>query len=156
MKLTEEECLNAFNELEYYLCELEEIKTGVSVYCIFDENLDVFNQLIKEYFELLTRYEKLDEYTNKQDVYIEELEMKEENDVVFLCDRKQCVNCSSECKHTTHIEHAMNFEKQGKIWFEKEPKNAILRESIHYAHFSKYQGTEKKRNALKIKALKRF
>ena len=133
--MNEQEVLKAFYDVAIAASETRKV----------DDQISIVRNVIKEYFEFLTRYEKLDEYTNK-----------EENYVAFLCNRKQCVNCSSECKHTTHIEHAMNFEKQGKIWFEKEPKTAILRESIHHAHFSKYQGTEKKRNALKIKALKRF
>ena len=48
--------------------------------------------------------------------------------IFYLCDRKACENCSSECKHTTDIRHAINFQQYhadgveaGDFW-EKEPK----------------------------------
>ena len=50
MKLTKEECEMALTEIEYSLCELEEIKTGVVVNCLFDENLETIKQLIEEHF----------------------------------------------------------------------------------------------------------
>lgn len=31
--------------------------------------------------------------------------------VFFLCDRKQCENCSPECRHTTDVSHAVNFHQ---------------------------------------------
>lgn len=32
-------------------------------------------------------------------------------EIVYLCDRRNCDNCSgSECKHTSNIKHAKNFE----------------------------------------------
>lgn len=31
--------------------------------------------------------------------------------ILYLCDRKACENCNSECKHTTDIQHAVNFEQ---------------------------------------------
>lgn len=47
--------------------------------------------------------------------------------ILYLCDRKACENCSSECKHTTDIRHAINFQQYhadgveaGDFW-EKEP-----------------------------------
>ena len=48
--LTKEECLEALSEIEYSLCELEEIKAGVVVNCLFDENLETIKQLIEEHF----------------------------------------------------------------------------------------------------------
>lgn len=50
--LTEKECREALTEIEESLCELEEIKTGVRVSCLFDENLEIVKQLFKEHFEL--------------------------------------------------------------------------------------------------------
>ena len=48
--LTKEECEKALSEIEYSLCELEETKTGVDVYCLIDENIEIVKQLIKEHF----------------------------------------------------------------------------------------------------------
>ena len=53
MMLTKEECEMALTEIEYSLCELEEIKTGVVVNCLFDENLETIKQLIEEHFDNL-------------------------------------------------------------------------------------------------------
>lgn len=30
--------------------------------------------------------------------------------VLYICDRKKCENCYENCKHTTDIKHAKNFE----------------------------------------------
>ena len=50
MMLTKEGCERALTEIEDSLCELEETKTGVVVYCLFDENLEIVKQLIEEHF----------------------------------------------------------------------------------------------------------
>lgn len=37
------------------------------------------------------------------------------NNICYLCDKKQCANCSSEtgfCYHTTKIEHAVNWNTE--------------------------------------------
>lgn len=40
-------------------------------------------------------------------------------DVIFLCDGKQCEVCHvNECRHTTDITHAMNFKKSGDAYWE--------------------------------------
>lgn len=42
-------------------------------------------------------------------------------DVLYLCDRKACGHkCSQECKHTSDVNHAINFELIGSAYFEKE------------------------------------
>ncbi len=43
------------------------------------------------------------------------------NDVFYICDRQRCEECFSECKRTTDITHAINFERlsNGK-YIEKE------------------------------------
>ena len=51
MMLTEKECKEALSEIEYSLCESEEIKAGVVVTCLFDENLETIKQLIEEHFD---------------------------------------------------------------------------------------------------------
>ena len=38
----------------------------------------------------------------------------------YICNRKKCNNCSSECHHCNDIEHAKNFEKIGAVYFEKD------------------------------------
>lgn len=43
--------------------------------------------------------------------------------VLYLCDEEQCENCSTECKHTTDIDHARNFNKEYGIYVEKEENN---------------------------------
>ena len=30
--------------------------------------------------------------------------------VLYICDRMKCEHCSNECRHTTDIKHAKNFE----------------------------------------------
>ncbi len=43
-----------------------------------------------------------------------------EKEILYICDRTLCENCHEECRHTTRIDHAVNFEKiEGYIW-EKE------------------------------------
>lgn len=59
MALTEEECKAAVNDIEYDLCELEERKTGVDVCCLYNENLEIFRELVREYFQLKEKYNKL-------------------------------------------------------------------------------------------------
>ncbi len=42
-------------------------------------------------------------------------------DVIFLCDGKQCEVChNNECCHTNDISHAKNFEKIGDSYWEVE------------------------------------
>lgn len=43
-------------------------------------------------------------------------------DVLYSCDLKACDPCPhTECKHTSDISHAVNFERVGNNhWFEKE------------------------------------
>lgn len=37
--------------------------------------------------------------------------------MLFICDRKACKSCYSECKHTMNIEHAVNRHNlNGKIF----------------------------------------
>ena len=59
MALTEEECKAAVNDIEYDLCDLEERKTGVDVCCLYNENLEIFRELVREYFQLKEKYNKL-------------------------------------------------------------------------------------------------
>ena len=34
----------------------------------------------------------------------------------YICDRKQCANCSyPECRHTTNIEHSVNYKEEPNI-----------------------------------------
>lgn len=48
--------------------------------------------------------------------------MDDTNKILYLCDRKACSNCSyPECKHTTNICHAVNFEcldEKNDVWQE--------------------------------------
>ncbi|ADL03361.1 hypothetical protein [Lacrimispora saccharolytica] len=44
--------------------------------------------------------------------------------IMFLCDRRACDTCLKECKHTSDIKHAENFQLSmgGKRFIEKETK----------------------------------
>lgn len=57
--------------------------------------------------------------------------------VFYICDRKKCERCSSECLHTSDYKHAANktvipkdlsisfkMDQFGSLW-EKEPKNTL-------------------------------
>jgi hypothetical protein len=38
-------------------------------------------------------------------------------DVLYICNRKKCPNCSDECKHTKDPRYAKNFElEEGKAY----------------------------------------
>ena len=50
-KLTKKECLEAYDDLYWNLCEVEEKETGVDVCCLFDENLEKIKELINEHFD---------------------------------------------------------------------------------------------------------
>jgi len=41
--------------------------------------------------------------------------------VLYKCDKKQCKSCSiqKDCRHTTNINHAVNFTCEGNIFIEK-------------------------------------
>lgn len=32
-------------------------------------------------------------------------------DILYTCDRKICVNCHEECRHTTNVNHAANWDR---------------------------------------------
>ena len=60
------------------------------------------------------------------------LRKEEPMDVLYLCNRKKCENCSDECIHTKDVRYAKNFELQehwspsGEYFMyavEKEPAN---------------------------------
>ena len=47
--------------------------------------------------------------------------------IVYLCDRKKCTNCMESCKHTSDINHAVNFDHMtfgGEHW-EKDPNEKL-------------------------------
>lgn len=52
--------------------------------------------------------------------------------IFFICDRKKCETCAAECKYTSDVMHAANFESVDRIadgqnigatndYFEKDP-----------------------------------
>lgn len=70
MMLTEKECKEALSEIEDNLCELEQIKTGVVVNCLFDKNLETINQLIEEHFSNPPlKFEELQEIETYYHIY---------------------------------------------------------------------------------------
>ena len=48
--------------------------------------------------------------------------------ILYLCDRRTCEKCSPECRHTTDITHARNFELglDGMSWIEVPQVIAFL------------------------------
>lgn len=49
-------------------------------------------------------------------------------EVIYLCDRKRCKECSPLCKHTNDITHAVNFKKDGDDYFENSSTEVLLEE----------------------------
>lgn len=52
-------------------------------------------------------------------------ETEAKQNIVYLCDRKQCKNCSDTCRHTSDINHAVNFEHltyDGQHWEKEIPE----------------------------------
>lgn len=93
MKLTREICATA----------LTNMLTNAKKINAYD--VQIFETLINNYFDIIRAY--TDEY---------------KKDVVYICDQRECDNCSNFCKHTSNIEHAKNFEKVGSIYYEKIKK----------------------------------
>ena len=54
------------------------------------------------------------------------MDRKEMNKILYLCDTKDCcTSCNhTECKHTSNIEHATNFERKidGSYWEKEQSK----------------------------------
>lgn len=49
------------------------------------------------------------------------------NDVMYLCDRKRCENCTyPRCKYTTDISHAANFHRTIGGYWEEELAKCLL------------------------------
>ena len=67
---------------------------------------------------------------NNQSVNLFELEKGKDENVVYICDCTACEECDEDglCKHTTYIEHAINFKEisDGK-YIEKENTNDQIR-----------------------------
>lgn len=40
--------------------------------------------------------------------------------IAYLCDKKQCANCTGDCEHTLNIKHAINFKEMGGVYFEQD------------------------------------
>lgn len=48
--------------------------------------------------------------------------------IMFICDRKACVDCRRECQHTTNIEHAVGFKKEmGSLYVEQFNKDFFIK-----------------------------
>lgn len=61
-------------------------------------------------------------------------------DVLYLCDLKACDPCPhTECKHTSDISHAVNFERVGTdAYFEKEKTMPITESEYEEVYFNEY------------------
>ena len=49
-------------------------------------------------------------------------------EVIYLCDRKRCPECSPLCKHTCDVTHAVNFKKDGDDYIENSSTEVLLEE----------------------------
>jgi hypothetical protein len=77
-----------------------------SVYAYADDYADALDDLRKSRNKLQDKLEHQHELTE---------------DVIFLCDGKQCEVCHDhECCHTNDISHAKNFKKIGDSYWEVE------------------------------------
>ena len=47
------------------------------------------------------------------------------NKPLYLCDKRKCGKACGECRHTTDIAHAENFELVGGAYVEKKRKQAM-------------------------------
>jgi len=51
----------------------------------------------------------------------ERCDCERNRDVLYLCDRQKCTNCTNHCTHTYDIKHAINFKlEMGAFYKEKE------------------------------------
>lgn len=53
------------------------------------------------------------------------MDIKEADKILYLCDTKDCcTSCNIECKHTSNIDHAKNFERMidGSYWEKEQSK----------------------------------
>lgn len=74
-------------------------------------------------FIMVFKYDPEDSALPFEDEKDGETEAKPE--IVYLCDRKQCKNCSDSCRYTSDINHAVNFEHltyDGQHWEKDIPE----------------------------------
>ena len=45
-------------------------------------------------------------------------ELNQKQRVVYLCDGKKCERCSPECRYTTDLQHAANFNLEDGVFIE--------------------------------------
>lgn len=89
--------------------------------------IDQLEHIIHECFKYddvmfaTTDLEVLTDTEWKKDNITEKKEMTIKPEIVYLCDRRNCDNCSGlECKHTSNIKHAKNFENVNGVMQEIE------------------------------------
>lgn len=46
---------------------------------------------------------------------------RDKGDVLYICDRQKCKNCTHHCKHTSDIKHAVNFKKEFDTYYVERP-----------------------------------
>lgn len=63
-----------------------------------------------------------------EELYVREVQIThlERDEILYLCDRRACPECSPECRHTTDISHAKNFEKRFDMYVEKEIEEIVI------------------------------
>lgn len=96
---------------------LQSISDGDHNDCVYITNRSLGD------FMLVFNYDPEDSALPFEDEQDGETEAKK--NIVYLCDRKQCKNCSDTCKHTSDINHAVNFEHliyDGEHWEKEIPE----------------------------------
>ena len=60
-------------------------------------------------------------------------------EVLYLCDRKKCENCSyPDCTRTTDISHAKNFKHDLEVWYEKDDDDYGIFKSLTDSMYQLY------------------
>lgn len=49
---------------------------------------------------------------------------------VYVCDRKRCEDCNPLCKHTSDIQHAVNFDKHNDMYIERTEASMSFGEAL--------------------------
>ena len=97
--------------------ELHEAIEWCKTYGLYFDSINKNLPEVIEYFGEDTRKIFANEYIDDRNSKVHS------RNIFYLCDGKACYECSNnECKHTSRVEHALNFIEDGGYYFEKEEK----------------------------------
>lgn len=122
--MAEQKDIKALTEnLAEYICDTkckhpyEADQEQLSKLCNACEMNDLLNQIENWYTERAEMIDKL--YLEKCQEVNRLQETLKEKKVIYACDGRDCGGECKECKHTTNVEHAINFSKEGDIFVER-------------------------------------